>query len=46
MEELSDAISSGNYTKDDKIWLASSPNARDLIKKLLCVDPILRYTVE
>ena len=46
MEELSDAISSGNYIKDDILWKASSPNARDMIKKLLCVDPIFRYTVE
>jgi len=39
-------IREGKYDMDDPVWKVISPEAKDLIAKLLCVDPEKRYTVD
>lgn len=39
-------IRSGKYDMGDPVWSAVSDDAKDLIKKLLTVDPTKRLTIE
>lgn len=43
---LFDKIRKGKYDFNDKVWTAISPEAKDLIKGLLVVDPSKRLTCE
>jgi len=44
--KLWDLIKTANYTFPDQYWKHISPYAKDLIGRLLTVDPEKRYTVE
>ena len=36
--QLSKAIIEGSYTRDDHYWEAATPEAKDLLQSLLCLD--------
>ena len=42
--ELFESIKNGNYNMDDPIWGGISTDAKDLVSKLLIVDPSKRIT--
>lgn len=44
--EMFTQIRTGDFNFDDEVWVHVSEDAKDLIRKLLVVDPAKRYTVE
>eukprot|EP00126_Sphaerothecum_destruens_P012613 Sdes_comp21613_c0_seq1m20208 len=44
-DTLYDQITEGNYVFDENDWNGVSEEAKDLVRKLLTVDPNLRYSV-
>jgi hypothetical protein len=42
-KEILKAITEGAYERDDLAWAASSEGARNLLQRLLCVDPAKRF---
>jgi serine/threonine protein kinase len=44
MATLLKKISAANYLRDGPIWNKLSDEAKDLIQRMLCVDPVERIT--
>lgn len=42
--EIFEIITTGIYNLEDKIWQLISNDARDLLSKLLCIDPAKRIS--
>ena len=45
-DEIWSKITQGDWSFNDKVWDGISEQAKDLLKKMICVDPDKRYSID